>query len=73
MKPMVALRYRELALLKDYSNKTGIPIDRCVSDALFDWLADVAPVNLELLGLPPLTLQLGRRGIALVRPSSKST
>jgi hypothetical protein len=58
MKPMVALRYREMALLRDYSNKTGIPIDRCVSDALFDWLADVAPVNLELLGLPLLNLQL---------------
>jgi hypothetical protein len=67
LKAVVAVSYREMALLQDYSNKTGVPIDRCVSDALFDWLADVAPVNLELLDLPPLNGQLGRWGIRLVR------
>ena len=67
MKAVVAVGYREMALLRDYSNKTGIPIDRCVSDASFDWLADVAPVNLDRFGLPPLNVQLGRRGIALVK------
>jgi hypothetical protein len=67
MKGVVAVSYREMALLQDYSNKTGIPIDRCVSDALFDWLADVAPVNLERFGLAPLNVQLGRRGITLVK------
>jgi hypothetical protein len=49
------------------------PIDRCVSDASFDWLADVAPVNLELVGLPPLNLQLGRRGICARETISKGT
>ena len=69
---VVAVSYREMALLQDYSNKTGIPIDRCVSDALFDWLADVAPENLERFGLPPLNVQLGRRGITLVKSQKGS-
>jgi hypothetical protein len=66
MKTVVAVSYREMALLKDYSNKTGVPIDRCVSDALFVWLAYVAPINLEFLGFPPLNAQLGKWGIRLV-------
>jgi hypothetical protein len=45
-----------MALLQDYSTKTGVPIDRCVSDALFDWLANIAPVTLEQMGLKPLKL-----------------
>jgi hypothetical protein len=63
----VAVSYREMALLQDYSQKTGVPIDRCVSDALFDWLSYVAPVNLELSGLPPLNAQTRKWGIRLVR------
>jgi hypothetical protein len=45
-----------MALLNEYSHKTGVPITRCVSDALFDWLANVAPVTLERLGLAPLNM-----------------
>jgi hypothetical protein len=45
-----------MALLHDYSGKTGISIERCVNDALFDWLGNVAPVVLEKCGLPPLDL-----------------
>jgi hypothetical protein len=30
MKTAVAVSYRQMALLKDYSNRTGVPIDRCV-------------------------------------------
>jgi hypothetical protein len=67
MKAAVAVSYRQMALLQDYSNKTGVPIDRCVSDALFDWLTYVAPVNLQLLGLPPVKARLGEWGIRLVR------
>jgi hypothetical protein len=67
MKAVVGVSYREMALLRDYSNKTGRPIDSCVSDALFDWLANVAPENLERFGLPPLNVQQGRRGITLVK------
>jgi hypothetical protein len=67
MKGVVPVSYREMALLQDYSNKTGVPIDRCVSEALADWLANVAPVNLELSGLPPLNVQLGKCGIRLLR------
>jgi hypothetical protein len=67
MKTEVAVSYRQMALLKDYSNKTGVPIDRCVSAALFDWLTNVAPVDLELLDLPPLNVHRGRQGIRLVR------
>jgi hypothetical protein len=67
MKAVVAVSYREMALLKDYSNKTGVHIDRCVSEALVNWLAYVAPVNLERSGLPPLSVQPGRSDIALVR------
>jgi hypothetical protein len=66
-KAVVAVSYREMALLQDYSKKTGVPIDRCVSEALADWLANVAPVNLELSGLPPLHVQLSKWGIRLVR------
>jgi hypothetical protein len=68
MKGVVPVSYREMALLQDYSKKTGVPIDRCISEALADWLANVAPVNLELSGLPPLNVQPGRWGIRLVRP-----
>jgi hypothetical protein len=67
MKTVVAVGNREMALLRDYSNKTGVDIDRCVSEALSDWLAYVAPVNLDLAGLPPLNEQLGKWGIRLVR------
>jgi hypothetical protein len=67
MKTVVAVGYREMALLQDYSNKTGVPVDRCVSDALSDWLAYVAPANLKVLGLLPLNVQPGRCAIALVK------
>jgi hypothetical protein len=67
MKTLVAVSYRQIALLKDYSNKTGVPIDRCVSDALSDCLANVASANLEFSALPPLNAQLGEWGISLVR------
>jgi hypothetical protein len=40
-----------MTLLQEYRNKTGVTIDRCVSDALFDWLSNVAPATLERLGL----------------------
>jgi hypothetical protein len=69
MRTMVAVSFRQMALLQDYSNKTGVPIDRCVSDALFDWLADVAPVNLKFWGLSPLNARLGKWGIRLVKSS----
>jgi hypothetical protein len=52
---MVSISDSYMALLQDYSEKTRVPIDRCVSDALFDWLANVAPLSLEQMGLPPLT------------------
>jgi hypothetical protein len=67
MKAVVAVGYREMAPLQNYSNKTGVHIDRCVSEALSDWLANVAPVNLEHSGLPPLNVQLGKWGIRLGR------
>jgi hypothetical protein len=65
---MVSIDDSYMALLQDYSNKTGVPVERCVSDALFDWLANVAPVTLEQMGLPPLKLRMGRRAIQLVKP-----
>jgi hypothetical protein len=67
MKWVVPVSYREMALLQDYSKKTGIHIDRCVSEALADWLANLAPVNLEFSGLPPLNVPLGKCGIRLLR------
>ena len=54
---MVPISDSYMALLQDYRAKTGVPIDRCVSDALFDWLANVAPMTLEQMGLKPLKLQ----------------
>ena len=54
---IVSIRESYMALLQDYCGKTGIPIDRCVSDALFDWLANVAPLTLEQMGLEPLKLR----------------
>jgi hypothetical protein len=70
MKTAVAVSYREMALLQDYSIKTGIPIDRCVSEALSDWLAYVAPATLEALDLPPLNPSRKKWGIRLVRSRS---
>ena len=54
---MVSITESYMALLQDYCGKTGVPIGRCVSDALFDWLANVAPVTLEQMGLEPLKLR----------------
>ena len=54
---IVSISESYMALLQDYSAKTGIPIDRCVSDALFDWLATVAPMTLEQMGLKPLKMR----------------
>jgi hypothetical protein len=54
---VVSISESYMALLQDYCVKTGVPIDRCVSDALFDWLANVAPVTLEQMGLKPLKLR----------------
>jgi hypothetical protein len=51
---MVSISDVSMALLRDYSGRTGIPIERCLNDALFDWLGNVAPVVLALCGLPPL-------------------
>jgi hypothetical protein len=51
---MISVADHYTALLHDYSEKTGVSVERCVSDALFDWLANVAPVILEQLGLEPL-------------------
>jgi hypothetical protein len=36
-----------MSLLRDYSDRTGIPIAMCVSQALSDWLVNVAPLVLE--------------------------
>ena len=54
---IVSINESYMALLNDYSGKTGVPIDRCVVDALFDWLANVAPLTLEQMGLEPLKLR----------------
>jgi hypothetical protein len=51
---MVSISDFSMALLRDYSGKTGIPIERCLNDALFDWLGNVAPVVLAQCGLPAL-------------------
>jgi hypothetical protein len=53
---IVTISESYMALLNDYCGKTGVPVDRCVADALFDWLANVAPVTLEQMGLEPLKL-----------------
>jgi len=67
MEPKVALRCRELALLKDYSNKTGIPIDRCVSDALFPNVSCAADYP-ELRRSWHQTLLLGQAGTDHIHP-----
>jgi hypothetical protein len=43
----VSVRDSYMSILKDYSNKTGISVTQCVSDALSDWLANVAPLALD--------------------------
>jgi hypothetical protein len=67
---IVSISESYMALLQDYCGKTGIPIDRCVSDALFDWLATVAPVVLEQMGLEPLKLRT--QGSALQRSGPRT-
>lgn len=44
-----------LAQIREYSEKTGVPISRCIDEATSQWLQCVAPVRLEALGLEPLT------------------
>jgi hypothetical protein len=67
---IVSISESYMALLHDYCGKTGVPIDRCVADALFDWLANVAPVTLEQMGLEPLKLRT--QGSALQRPGLRT-
>ncbi len=50
----VLVRESYMALLKDYSKRTGVPVARCVSDALSDWLANVTPLILGCAVLEPL-------------------
>jgi hypothetical protein len=68
---MVSISDSYMALLQDYSQKTGVPGDRCVSDALFDWLAHVAPFTLQQMGLPLLKLGLRNPDIELVKPRKR--
>jgi hypothetical protein len=63
---MVSIDESYMALLQDYSEKTGVSIDRCVADALFEWLGNVAPLTLEQLSLPPLERRRGRAAIHLL-------
>jgi hypothetical protein len=67
---IVFITESNMALLHDYSGKTGVSVDRCVSDALFDWLASVAPVTLEQMGLEPLKLRTQERD--LQRPGPRT-
>jgi predicted DNA-binding protein len=39
--------------LRDYQEKTGVPISRCIDDAVKDWLESVAPLRLEALTVKP--------------------
>jgi hypothetical protein len=68
---MISISDSYMALLRGYSKKTGVPIDRCVSDALFDWLANVAPLTLKRLDLPPLKLRMGRAVIQFLGPRKR--
>ncbi len=67
---MVTISESYMVLLQDYCAKTQVPIDRCVSDALFDWLANVAPVALEQMGLKPLRLRT--QGLVNQRPNTRT-
>jgi hypothetical protein len=67
---IVSISDSYMALLHDYCGKTGVAIDRCVADAVFDWLANVAPVTLEQMGLEPLKLRT--QGSALQRPGPRT-
>ena len=49
----VLVRDSSMALLKAYSKRMGVPVSRCVSDALSDWLANVAPLTLGGAVLEP--------------------
>jgi hypothetical protein len=65
---MVSISESYMALLQDFSDKTRVPVERCVSDALFDWIANVAPVTLAHMGLEPLKLRTRRAVIQLMEP-----
>jgi hypothetical protein len=38
--------------LKAYSAKTGVPVSRCIDEAVSDWLDCVAPTRLKALERP---------------------
>jgi predicted DNA-binding protein len=39
-----------VARLRDFSKTTGIPITRCIEEAIATWLRDVAPARLKAFG-----------------------
>jgi Ribbon-helix-helix domain len=48
----VRIRAEFLERLKDYSARTGVPVSRCIDEAVSDWLNSVAPARLRALERP---------------------
>jgi hypothetical protein len=48
----VRIKAEFLERLKDYSAKTGVPVSRCIDEAVSDWLNCVAPARLRALERP---------------------
>jgi len=41
-------------MLREYSAKTGVPVSKCIDEAVEAWLICTAPVRLEAFGAEPL-------------------
>jgi predicted DNA-binding protein len=48
----VRIKAELLEQLKNYSARTGVPVTRCIDEAVIDWLRNVAPARLRALELP---------------------
>jgi hypothetical protein len=51
----IIISTRHLVLLRRYSAKTGVSVDRCVHDALTEWFRKGAPATVTQLSLPHST------------------
>jgi hypothetical protein len=53
--------------IREYSEKTGVPMVHCTNEALRNWLDTVAVKRLEVLGLEPLTPRFDTRVIGITQ------
>jgi hypothetical protein len=67
----VSITESYMSLIKDYSDRMGIPVARCVSEALSDWLANVAPEVLDYINHQSKMAPTRHQNIIFMKPRSR--